>query len=429
MKIYLPLNLDLESTIKDYKKKHREKYEWIIHTILHMAYKTHKDVSGYVNLEQTLLRKYLGPRYTLTVLKQLQEAKIIEINPAYSVGAFSKSYRLTKKYSSSKITSREFKGGKAAIYLQKLNDYNKGKLAAQLNRPEIAQLHENVLKVDIDKQAALDYTNGLHKKGKIIEEQYSVAVMSIENISSKDENFFFTIHELTGRVYHSIANCPRYLRQFLSYKGERLVQLDIANCQPLLFYPMILEYLKNQGKLKAKVVKNNKMKNTVISPYVDTIDLRSVPKDVKLYGDMCKRGLFYTLLMLEFDQLEVERNKFKKDFFGQIFFSRMNTRWERAVAVKFKEAFPTVYKAVLWYKQNNHADLPLRLQKVESDIIIKGVCSRIVAENPLAKRPFFCTVHDSIVCLQSDAAYLKSLLDEELKTVMGFQPTVKVSPF
>ncbi len=434
MKIYLPENLDLESVIIDYEEKYKEKYQWIIHTIVSQKYKVKPGIGDYVNLDQVTLRKFLGERYCKDILKQLESSGIIKINSKYSANKFCMSYKLTEKYGSSGVKSVDFTGDKAIRYIYKLNDFDEKRLAEQLKNPAVAQLFKNVYKIDIDKQGALTYAAKSYNKGEINIEQYISAFVSIENISNKDENYFFTVDEKTGRVYHSIANCPRYLRQFLSYEGEQLFQIDIANSQPMLFYSLILDFLENRKSINEHILSNNTNDtylSTTLSPYVETISDNELPADVIRYKEKTSTGLFYEDLMIEFGiPINTEsRIAFKTNFFGTIFFSKVHGSWEYPESKKFKVVYPTVIDAVIWHKRFSHADLALKLQKVESDIVIKGVCGRIVEENNADSVPFFCTVHDCIVCLNKDVDYIKGLLEGELKAVMGFVPMVKTSAF
>lgn len=439
MKIYLPTNLDLEADVEGFNKNYIEKYQWIIHTVLHQGYKTEKSFGGYVNLSQQILRRFIGERYCTEVLSQLENSGIIKINKKYSANNFSMSYSLTEKYHGSEIKSVDFTGSKAVKYIYKINNYNRKCLQTYLKTPVIEQLYKNVFKVDIDEERATEYLNFLKAEEKVNEEQYIVGKMAIENISNKDEKYFFTVDEPTGRVYHPIANCPRYIRKFLSHNGQQLIQIDVANCQPMLFIPMLKEYFGKKEAENSYLTDSNTNYtydiSTILSPYVETstnnisYSDNNLPDDVTRYIDKCSTGMFYEDLMQEFDIPVSERNYFKKEFFGKIFFSQLHRKWEYDLAKKFRNIYPNVYKAVLWYKQKNHADLPIKLQSIESSIIINGVCAKITAENTPDSMPFFCSVHDCIVCLEENVGYIKKLLENELKTVMGFIPKVKVSRF
>ena len=69
MKIYLPKNLNIEEVVVNYKEKYREKYQWIINSILTNNYKIDNGFNGYVNLNQTILRSYVGEKYCKRILE------------------------------------------------------------------------------------------------------------------------------------------------------------------------------------------------------------------------------------------------------------------------------------------------------------------------------------------------------------------------
>lgn len=427
MHIYLPENLVLEE-IEGYKEKHKEKYQWFVHTIIHQSYKTEDGFGGYINLQQKFLRRFIGERYCKQIIRQLKNSRVIEVNGKYSTGKFSMSYRLTEKYKEAKIISVDFNSSSACKYLEKLVIYNKISIEKHLKKRVLNQLHKNVLEVEIDAEAAMDYLNKRLASNEISQEQWNYGKISIESIEGKDERFFFKVDENTGRVYHSIANCPRYLRQFLSHKGQRLKQIDIANSQPMLFSKMLIDYCNTV------VSQNNKYTtdiSTIITPYVETVAYSVMPADVNRYINLCSEGRFYEDLMMIFNipQSEDARQQFKKAFFGKIFYSEVHINWEYKTAKDFKNIYPTVYEAVLWYKRNNHADLPIQLQKVEADIVIGEVCNKLIESTKEQELPFFCTVHDCIVCLEQSCNVIQGLLEQHLMQAVGIKPKVKISAF
>ena len=104
LNFYIPSNLDL-TIIPEYKEKHKEKYLWFIHSILYKSLTTKNSFNGYVNLNKELLMKYVGSNFYLDVRNRLLKYGIIELNKSYSPGAFSKSYRLSKKYRGAEMKS------------------------------------------------------------------------------------------------------------------------------------------------------------------------------------------------------------------------------------------------------------------------------------------------------------------------------------
>ena len=57
------------------------------------------------------------------------------------------------------------------------------------------------------------------------------ALSSIKKFASKD--FYYSVDENIGRFHSNIANIKKELRAFIKYDGQKLVNIDIKNSQPL----------------------------------------------------------------------------------------------------------------------------------------------------------------------------------------------------
>ena len=76
----LPKNLILEAHITDYNSRWRDKYIWIINTIIFKRYVIGGLDEDFINLNFGLLKEYVGPEFLKKVLTQLSKSKVIEIN-------------------------------------------------------------------------------------------------------------------------------------------------------------------------------------------------------------------------------------------------------------------------------------------------------------------------------------------------------------
>src|SRR5271166_6047671 len=68
----------------------------------------------------------------------------------------------------------------------------------------------------------------------------------IQRIKDRD---FFSIPDRYGRFHSNLTNLKKTLRPFLRYHGSELVNLDIANSQPMVFCLLLVNLLSNNGKL------------------------------------------------------------------------------------------------------------------------------------------------------------------------------------
>ena len=156
-----------------------------------------------------------------------------------------------------------------------------------------------------------------------------------------------------------------------------------------------------------------KILNLLILEYPDKVIL-SEP-DVKLYKQLTEKGKFYDFLMEQWDISD--RREFKDNFFGTIFFSK-GTHPEQN---KFRTIFPNVWRVIKYFKKRNYKQLPIKLQKVEAELILNVIARRLCTER---KGIFFNTIHDSFLCLEQDAEYIKSIIKDEFSK-RGINPTLR----
>lgn len=430
MYIIKPSNLVFQKDIIGYNPKHHEKYVWLIHLIVLQNIISKNSYFGYINLKSELLRKYIGDKFSKKIIIQLKKSGIIDVIDNYEVGKNSKSYRLSKKYSTSGIEKVDFDSKKAKKYIEKHENEMQRRLNQSDKNAIFHELLDNVKQIEIDFFEANKNSNELFEKGEF-ESLHAKGCHDyyIESIANGD--VFFSESNITGRVYHSICNCNRAIRKFLNYKGQKLFQVDLANSQPVLFCPMIQDFVKiNWGKYcikidRERVNKGRRIINIYNTPYVESF----YPSDVLKYIELTKEGKFYEFLMNEFKIPIEEREEFKIIFFKQIFYSKIVAQKKYKNSILFQKLFPTVYDAILWYKRNNHADLSIKLQKAESDIVINGVCKRLISEYPEGGKPFFIPIHDALISIKMDLEKIYIVMEQEMAKALGFIPTLRRKTF
>jgi hypothetical protein len=109
-----------------------------------------------------------------------------------------------------------------------------------LRHPVHRELRRFVKALIIDEPAALGSVHGTPF-------QRSAQVAMIQRIKDGD---FFTIPDRYGRFHSNITNLKRTLRPFLHYRDSKLVNLDIANSQPMIFCLLLVNLLSNSGNLE-----------------------------------------------------------------------------------------------------------------------------------------------------------------------------------
>src|SRR5208337_1596305 len=128
-----------------------------------------------------------------------------------------------------------------------------------LRHPVHRELRRYVKALTIDEQAAFSSVHGTPF-------QQAAQVAMIRRITEGD---FFSIPDRYGRFHSNLTNLKKTLRPFLRYRDSELVNLDIANSQPMVFCLLLVNLLSNNGKLNNLIdYKFNEASN----PYAIDID-------------------------------------------------------------------------------------------------------------------------------------------------------------
>jgi len=352
--------------------------------------KTNKE-KEYINLKAEILRYIIGRWEYKIVINNLLYSKIIETDNQYIVGEKCRGYKFTEAYRKAKFKKVVLIDNKILqrIYKYKQNVINQIPIGA-----EYKLLYDNLNKITIDSTKAIkfvykNYSNDIDKLNSYL--------ISIDLIS--DKNFFFVVDEVAGRLHTNVSNLPKELRPFLRYEDGKLVNIDIANSQPLLFNILIKKYSK------------------AFSSYDGHYE------DVKKYEELTTAGKIYEYLMVKMGIPNEMRQEFKKDVFGKIFYCDNSKKYVYKERKVFQRLFPNVYKIIEHYKKDNYKQLPISLQKAEAEIMIGTICKRIANERP---EIFITTIHDSIMTTNKNKNYVSDVILNEFEKNFNLKPTIKI---
>lgn len=389
-------------------KRHCWKYDYFITKIINkMIYNKSRE---YFRISTKELNNKFGEvkingktieLYSL-IRKELSELGMIRFHTTgtsdYTTGTFKREayYKISNEFRS--------KGWSQVNY--KIEDYIKLKMEKTEQYLGIyGTLKENLSKVSINYEEAIAFCNEALENKRVLrpkknwfvwdfnrvmnEEVYSYWITAVNNIHDGEYNFVVDLKG-TGRVYNFLSSLPRELREFIRIDGKEIVEMDIANSQPLLLLPLLKE-----------------VENEV---------------DVKLYKKLCETGKFYDYVrnMLADDNKDNKKDStFKVDFFSKIFFSteKRNYRWREL----FDNEFPTVSRIITETKKDNYKDLALMLQRNESEIMINQV-SRILLEN--GNDDFF-TIHDAIYTTKESKDVVLNVLFSVYEN-LNIKPTISI---
>lgn len=246
-------------------------------------------------------------------------------------------------------------------------------------------LYKFLQEIEINYKEALQEIEGLPV------EEYNCMKISIDKFQDKD---FYIHYDDFGRVHTNLTNLKSSLRKFLFYRNQKLVNIDIANSQPLLLLisiPSIFNSIRCTSSI-----------------YFDDI-----ASDVVRYKRLVERGKLYEYLMEHSGK--TDRSAFKENFFRETFFGKRTSNL-------FCDLFPTIGQEIKKVKRKNYKRLAWLMQRKESKLIITKICGRIMREYP---DMFMGTIHDSILTTLEHVPAIKKVMSEEFAKI-GLSPTIRI---
>lgn len=203
----------------------------------------------------------------------------------------------------------------------------------------------------------------------------------------------------TGRLFTDANTIPKELRSLVTIMGEATVELDVANCQPLLLWTLYPQESVEAFRYR-KLAESGK--------------LYEAARDAVLGGDY--EQMKETLL--ESERVEFERNNFKNRYFVPFLFgegagNRMKPKIEGWLAKEFPEILAIIRNFLL----KGPKALPRALQKMESDLIWKAVDAAGIPH---------LSVHDGVRVRERDLAVARAVLEQSFSAV-GLSPRIEVS--
>lgn len=290
--------------------------------------------------------------------------------------------------------------------------------------------------LQIDKEGAYKETERLYpeptgairgvRKGKASNSLKRLkAIAAIDKITEKC--FYYSVDENVGRFHSNLTNLKKELRNYLTYDGQKLVNVDIKNSQPL-FSTLLFNkdfYSENSQHINIfsipsthSLISNNKFPFPTYTIMIVKALEKSKYQDVDKYIEMVNSGEFYhQISKLMYPSSMFDKKKMKTMIF-MVFFSNNSYMGQDKAQPKrdFKTLLPQTFKIFTLLKRIDHTALARILQRIESTLMIQNVALRIAKERP--ELPIF-TIHDSVVTTVGDEVYVSSLIQEEAFRLTG----------
>ena len=424
-------DIEYQNIIECYNYRWREKYVYLLHSILYPSLRNKKAFNGYVNLDSTLLKKLLGTKYYKYVLNQLMNSGIVESlknangKEVYSKGAFSKSYRIAERYT----TGTRIK----AIPIHKQTYCRKIALAREQSMKDAFNInpllqHEflQMTRRRIDVERANIYIGQTYENGS---KQFNARAMAIREFDAmKDATFTqgrtnigFHFSYNKGRVYSPASMLPRDLEQFTyfpDYENEHSVNVDMPNSQLCFFNELVKrEHIGNSYSKEDKGTNKRpsgklKVAKDIITPTLPTPSPYVFPFEYSntSWDDYIFNGLGYERMMFlskwkgkQQGHTKDERQEFKAEFFGQLFYNRYSDAFTDMEQVFMAHHEPQAKALRSIKKELGNKLLAVQVQSLEGKFFHHIVVDHIKTNY---KDVPFTIKHDSITLPESCASFI-----------------------
>jgi len=460
MRFRIPENLDIENlielnSIEFYRNKlKKEKLIFICDALLNSRAKHRKQIEKkrnlFVPLSSNILQEvaYDYKKYLDFLLK----TKIILTDNHFRRGIKCFGYRFTDPYTGQRnktitVSSYSLKKARSRA-IQKRNQELKKELRRY--RYITKWWDSGLLKIDVEAahmwldQYEIEKIQ-IIKNEAIPDKEFRIKMAIETTVDFKTLvnaiNYHKATYSFSGkshRFYNPITNIKKELRDFLTYDGQRLVEIDLKNSQPFFATCLLdLSFWESTKKLNLKNI-NKGIYNTILKNLVfeDIITLLKSPEslvykgiDAKKYSNLVINGHFYEYLSkhfkLKYPDRFNSRNNIKQEVL-RIFFvenRKINLRFYRPCQT-FSRHFPTISKLFYLIKSVETNFLPIILQSIESYLFLDIICKGISIEHP--NIPIF-TVHDSIITTEGNEKIVNEIIIQEIENWTGFKPTTKIN--
>jgi hypothetical protein len=443
---YIPVNFNSKqfpSSMRDYVHYFLNQIHW--RTIQWKA-----DSDGFVRLKHDYLCRFIPKHLIDNIREILLEQGVIEWHKHYLPDSHSYGFRLTPEYQTTQ---------RVLCDNQRLN-----KKIARIHKVEICLpvhkwLKNKFERITFDLEMAKSLIPKLEQtplsgQRSLPEHEYQqLLLVSAIRLANKD--IWFKVDSY-GRVHTPLTSLVTDLRQCCFVNGQPLVEMDLANSQPLIaaicgkrFFSSNKQknhLINKQFKRKENPYcvqeiaglrkKENQIQNTEeqqdvrittseLPSGVEIIGIsdalkveqkvNNLPLDLLEYLSLCESGEFYESLNCK----GMDRAKFKQQLYADVFFGRGYK--PSGVRCEFERRYPSLAYMLQSLKTNSYRHSSHVLQNYEATIFIHGICGKIMKDKP--EVPVF-TIHDSLMTTMEYQDYVFDAMMSEFKQ-LGVHPMIR----
>jgi len=423
-RLSIPANFDLDKLIEDYPPdfKYTKDFFYYLAHLIHEVCLWNDEIRDmeYVPLSATKLQS-LNHDYYRRHLDYLIKQGFLKEDTSYQPKNYCKGFKLLPPYAECEVRHIEISDKKLIKKLTKWNNTNEG------TKEKYRHLYNSFMdkRLVIDRDAAIQYSklvyemdsdNGLENAMK----KHNLRLIKIDKFHYHNRGFK---QDKWGRIHTNLTGMDRALRNFISYDGNRIVEIDMPNSQPLL---SILPLMENYPDININHFHNNH--NTIM--LVDSDDIADDMEIYKYIG-LVLNGRFYPYLIDKYNELEqgvyfnmddpdeVKKKAVKDMVFGTFFSENDKPFYGKEALYKL---FPRVFEAFEKVKAWQHNKLAVTLQGIEAEIVLDTACKNIAGEYPDSK---LWSIHDSISTIEGKEEIVIKYLSDAIEQRIGLVPPLK----
>ena len=380
-----------------------DRCNWYISSIVKQNIQEDKPYGSYVNLNSQLLKKYLGDRIYKDIQLCLVGLGIIIENAKYSTAKFSKSFSLTPK---------AVKLGVVTTYIYSKKIINKTKKEVQSNydnsysNPILKKIIDNTLKLKIVEDEScyvlnilpelkyVEFDNQLLDTSEQINQfkldRYNAYYRSFVDLNEVTDPkllfnnpiFYTPSIAASGRIYHTIASMPKYIRESMRAKPNELIwEVDMCSAQPSIVFLEWLSFAK---------------KNLQISINDEYMLCLKLLLEGGIYKYIQDNSTYFK---------ELKYDKLKKNILSALNAENKPTESNKELA----RLFPNVMQWVNNIKkESGYKTMSLIGQSIEAKIFVE-----VYKEIP--KEKFALIIHDCILVVKEDVELVKKSLENRIR--------------
>lgn len=312
-------------------------------------------------------RRVLGGSYAL-ILREAIQTGLVEVNPRYSAGRFSRSYRLPK-----------------ALRTPDCREYELRRVKA----PDVR------VRLDPDDQVGhrlVDHFAAVELSGVVTSGWGAYAVRACQ------AGNYYAMRCEYGRFHSTFTAMPKLVRALLTFNSTSVAEIDVRNAQPLLLAVQVRP---------AGPPTKNQITPTSTNPNIPTIHMLHTSGGSGEFLEACQDGQLYELLLGRCQDWRLRdwvparyrhwvkdralcRQDVKRQFLVLMFADLPTTKSLPLFNIVARD-FPAVAAYIVEAKQNDYRELARRCQRLESLLMIDQVAAELTLLGPVV------TIHDSVI--------------------------------